>query len=159
MDRLIFPSVPVRPCHRLVRHSPTLGDRPTGLLPTLGMIRSIATWGAELGWRGQKVWEKEFARVQYQALRKITGAISGTAIDKVNRMAGIEDVWTHMDNNQARAVARCIEDPSKLGDIMPRGFGDEGGGVIDDELAAEDGRQWNDHGPRWVKMEGKRDSF
>ena len=35
MDRLIFPSVPVRPCHRLVRHSPTLGDRPTGLLPTL----------------------------------------------------------------------------------------------------------------------------
>ena len=26
-----------------------------------GMVRSIATWGAELGWRGQKVWEKEFS--------------------------------------------------------------------------------------------------
>ena len=39
-----------------------------------GMIGSIATWGAELGWRGQKAWEKEFARVQYQALGKTTGA-------------------------------------------------------------------------------------
>ena len=34
-----------------------------------GMIRCIATWGGELGWRGQKSWEKEFGRLQYQALR------------------------------------------------------------------------------------------
>ena len=32
--------------------------------------------------------------VQYQALRKATGAIQETEIDKVNRMVGIEDVWT-----------------------------------------------------------------
>ena len=57
-------------------------------------------------------------------------------------------------------MARCIKYLLKLGDIMPRGFGDEGGGVIDDELAEEeDGRQWNDYGPKWVGMEGKRDGF
>ena len=48
------------------------------------MIRSIAMWGAELGWRGQKNWEKEFSRLQYQALRKATGAVLGMAAEKVN---------------------------------------------------------------------------
>ena len=38
---------------------------------------------------------------------------------------------------QTRLVARQVEDPSKLGDIMPVGFGDEG--MIDDELAEEEG--------------------
>ena len=33
-----------------------------------GMIRSIATWGAELGWRGQKAWEKNFGQLQYQEI-------------------------------------------------------------------------------------------
>ena len=123
-----------------------------------GMIRSIATWGAELGWRGQKAWEKEFCRLQYQALRKATGAVQGTAADKVNQMAGVEDVHTHMDNNQVRFVARSVEGPSKLGDTMPVGFGDER--MLDDELAEEGGgRRWDDHGPQWVNKEGKKDGF
>ena len=49
-----------------------------------------------------------------------------TATDKVNRMAGVEDGTTHLDNCQARFVAR-------LGDIVPVGFGDEG--VIDHGLS------------------------
>ena len=123
-------------------------------------MRSIATWGMELGWGGQRAWERELGRLQYQALRKATGAVRGTAIDKINRMAGVEDACMFMDNSQARFIARCIEDPSKLRDIMLREFGDEGGGGIDDELAEEEeGRRWNDHGPRWVGMEGKRDGF
>ena len=122
------------------------------------MIRSIARWGGELGWRGQKAWEKEFSRLQYQALRKATGAVQGTASDKVNQMAGMEDVPTHLDNNQVRFVARQVEDPSKLGNIMPVGFGDER--MLDDELAEEgDGRRWDDHGPQWVNREGKKDGF
>ena len=43
-------------------------------------------------------------------------------------MAGVEDAKTHMDNNQVRLVARSVEDPSKLGYMMPVGFGDAGGG-------------------------------
>ena len=61
---------------------------------------------------------------------------AGNCNRQVPSKAGTEDVRTHMDNNQvrlvARCVARCVEDPSKLGDIMPVGFGNEGGGVIDD---------------------------
>ena len=94
------------------------------------MIRSIATWGAELGWKGQKNWEKEFSRLQYQALRKATGAVQGPATDKVKQMARVEDAHTHLDNNQVRAVARVVEDPSRLGNFIPAGFGfgDAGGG-------------------------------
>ena len=70
-----------------------------------GMIRSIATWGAELGWRGQRNWEKEFSRLQYQALQKATEAVLGTAAEKVNQMAGVKDVDIYLDNNQVRFVA------------------------------------------------------
>ena len=70
----------------------------------------------------------------------------------------MESVDIHMDNNQVRLVARCVEDPSRLGDMMPVGFGDSR--MMDDELAEEgDGRRWNDHGPQWVNKEGKNDGF
>ena len=31
------------------------------------MIRSIAMWGAEIGWRGQKAWKAEMQKLQNQA--------------------------------------------------------------------------------------------
>ena len=41
---------------------------------------------------------------------------------------------------------------------MPVGFGDVGGGVIDDELAEDgEGRRWDDHGPKWLGKEEKKD--
>ena len=70
----------------------------------------------------------------------------------------MEDITTHLDNNQIRFVARQVEDPSKLGDILLMGFGDDA--MLDDELVEEGvGRTWNDHGPQWVAKEGKRDGF
>ena len=36
------------------------------------------------------------------------------------QMAEVEDVKTHLDNCQARFMARCAEDPSKLGDIRQK---------------------------------------
>ena len=123
-----------------------------------GMIRSIATWGVELGWRGQKKCEKEFSWLQYQALRKATGVVQGTSAEKVNQMAGVEDILTYLDNTQVRFVAQQVEDPSKLGDMLPVGFGDDA--MLDDELVEEgEGRRWNDHGPQWVATEGKKDGF
>ena len=63
-----------------------------------------------------------------------------------------------MDNCNARFLARCVEDPSKMADIMPWGFGDER--MRDDELAEKgEGRRWNDHGPEWVNKEGKEDGY
>ena len=51
-----------------------------------------------------------------------------------------------------------MEDPSKLGDIMPMGFSDER--MANDELVEEgEERRWNDHGPEWVGKEGKKNGF
>ena len=114
--------------------------------------------GAELGWGGQKAWEKEFSRLQYQARWKATGAVQGMSAEKVNQMTGVEDILMHLDNNQARFIVRQVEDPSKLGDILLVGFGDND--LLDEELAEEgEGRRWDDHGPQWVAREGKKDGF
>ena len=55
--------------------------------------------------------------------------------EKVNKIAGAENVDIHLDNLQIRVVARSVEDQSKLGDILLVGFGDVGGGEVDDDLA------------------------
>ena len=73
-------------------------------------------------------------------------------------MAGVEDVDIHLGNNQVQFVARQVEDPSKVGDMLPVGFGDST--MLNDELAEErEERRWNDYGPQWVAKEGKKDGF
>ena len=42
------------------------------------MVRIVALTRAELGWGGQKEWEREFERLQYQRLRKCTGVVLGS---------------------------------------------------------------------------------
>ena len=43
------------------------------------IIRTIALWGAEVGWRGQEKLRKALKSLQYQGLRKCSGAPYGTA--------------------------------------------------------------------------------
>ena len=72
----------------------------------------------------------------------------------------MEDIRTHFDNNQVRAVPRVVEDPLKLGAILLVGFGDAGGRFIDDELTEEGGGwRWDDHSPQWFATERKNDGF
>ena len=93
-----------------------------------------------------------------QALRKATSAVQSSSGELVNWMVGAEDVFffffmisirirrsgmakqaqdvaTNLDNSQARFMARCVEDPWKLGGIIPMGFGDES--IVNDELTEE----------------------
>ena len=61
------------------------------------MIRSIATWGAELAWRGGRHGGVEGMG---EGVRAVT--VPGTPennryrINKVNRMIGVEDVVMHL---------------------------------------------------------------
>ena len=64
------------------------------------MIRSIAMWGSEIGWRGQRDWRVEMQKLQNQALRKCTGAAHGSSGEKVERIAGVEPVDTVLDGAQ-----------------------------------------------------------
>lgn len=49
-------------------------------------------------------------RLQYQALKKVTGAVQGSSMDKVNKIVGVEDIDTIMQVAQARFTAKNIAD-------------------------------------------------
>ena len=108
---------------RLLGSLSSMGSSQWGISPTswrqlyTGMIRVVALWGAELGWKGQKAWVKEFEKLQYQALRKCTGATLGASREKVNLMARVEDVQTILNSSQVRYLARCAADPSTTQDL------------------------------------------
>ena len=79
-------------------------------------------------------------RFQYQALKKATGAVQGSSIEKVDKITGVEDVDTTMKSAQTRFVARSIADPTGVGDIW---LGCE----------TEVGRYWRDKELRWAPKE------
>ena len=81
------------------------------------MIRTIAAWGAELGWRGQHNWKEAMTKLQYQSLRKCTGAVRGSKRDKVDKIAAVESVKTFMSAAQARFLSKSMADPSGVGDL------------------------------------------
>ena len=101
----------------------SMGSSQWGISPSswrqlyTGMIRVVALWGAELGWKGQKAWLNEFERLQYQALRKCTGATLGASREKVNYIARVEDVKTILDSTQVRCLARWATDPATTSDF------------------------------------------
>ena len=79
-------------------------------------------------------------RLQYQALKKATGAVQGSSIEKVDKIAGVEDVDIIMKSAQTRFVARSIANSTGVGDIC---LGCE----------TEVGRHWRDKELRWAPKE------
>ena len=109
-----------------------------------GMVRTIALWGAEIGWRGQREWETQFERLQYVVLRKCTGAIIS-----VNHLAGVEDVGTILEARQTRYMARCMCNPTTTMDIWNKA------------LSSKVGRHWTDFSGPWIQYEKvkKKDGY
>ena len=66
----------------------------------ISMIRTIALWGSELGWSGQRDWEREFNRLQYQALRKATQAIKGSRMTSQHRNGGTTEQANEKDHER-----------------------------------------------------------
>ena len=112
-----------------------------------GMVRTVAVWGAELGWRGQKEWKREFERLQYQALQKCTGAVLGSNKQKFNKIAAVEDVETILNTGQAKYITRCMADPSTTDDIWEK------------EVPNKTGRPCNDHHTPWNPPKGSNFFF
>ena len=76
----------------------------------IGMIRTVATWGAEWGWQGQKRWVEKLEKLQYDSLRRCMGAVKGTRKEKIRTITGVEGVSTYLDGVQARFVARMAKE-------------------------------------------------
>ena len=90
------------------------------------MVRAVASWGVEIGWRGQKEWRQEMTLLQNAAMRKALGAVKGSSGRKVNAIAAVEDVKTFAKAATGRFLSRTLCDPSRAGI-----------GVVDDEIAGK----------------------
>ena len=136
---------PLPPSPRIIsRPLAGLGNSAWGLTPLswrqayTGMIRTIALWGAEGGWRGQEKWRRALRSLKYQSLRKCSGAPQGTVHNAVNMITGVESIETKMDAMQARFVARSMCNASAMEGLWPADF----------EKSEEEngrGRHWTDH--------------
>ena len=80
-----------------------------------GMIRAVASWGVEVGWRAQKEWRTEMESLQYNALRKCTGAVVGAERSLVSKVAGVEGVECFAEGACGRFLARTMADPERAG--------------------------------------------
>ena len=81
------------------------------------MIRAVALWGAELGWRGQRDWEEEFEKLQYQALQKCVNMIHGSKRELISQTAGVEPPRMALDTAQARLMGKLMRDLSYMDDL------------------------------------------
>jgi len=72
------------------------------------MIHTIALWGSELGWRGQRDWEKRFEQLQYQPLKKCINATHESKIELVSQIAGVESPRMALDAAQARLMGKIM---------------------------------------------------
>ena len=81
------------------------------------MIRAVALWGAELGWRGQKDWEENFEKLQYQALKKCVNTTHGSRRELVSQIARIETSRMALDTAQARVMGKLMRDSLYMDDL------------------------------------------
>ena len=98
-------------------------------------------WVSELGWRGQRDWEKEFKQLQYQALKKCVNATHGSRIELVSQIAMVESPRMALDAAQSRLMGKIMQDTTALGDL-----------IFDDgtERNREAGREWDDFGQEYT---------
>ena len=94
-----------------------------------GMVRSVASWGIEVGWRGQREWRVMMEKLQYATLRKCTGAVVGARKEFVRKIAAVEGVETFARAAAGRFLARTMCDPARAGvagnrDVVMAGAGE-----------------------------------
>ena len=93
------------------------------------MIRSVASLGLEVGWRGQREWREMMQKLQYAVLRKCTGAVVGAMKDSLWKVAAVESVEVFARASAGGFLARSICNPSRAGvakdvDSAMEGMGD-----------------------------------
>ena len=93
------------------------------------MVWSVASWGLDVAWRGQREWRGLMEKLQYAALRKCMGAVVGARKESVWKVAVVESVEMFGRALVGRFLARLMYDPSRAGvavdfDSAVEGMGD-----------------------------------
>ena len=81
-------------------------------------------------------------KLQYKAVRKVTGAYHGARQDTLENIAKVEPVQTKVWDMQVRAAARILEKGTQ-DDLITK---------VTDTRNTEGGRDWMDHSAAWVPV-------
>ena len=123
-----------------------LGNSRGGLAPTAwrqvytGSIRAIATYGWELGHTEPAM--ERLRKLQYKAVRKITGAYYRARQETLETIAKVEPTQTKVWDMQVRAAARILE-KGVQGGLLTK---------VKETRDAEGGRDWTDHSAAWIPV-------
>ena len=90
------------------------------------MVHAVASWGVEIGWRGQRECRHEMTLLLNAALRKTLGALKGSSARKANAIPTVENVQTFARATSGRFLARTLCHPPRTGI-----------GVVDDRIAGQ----------------------
>ena len=91
------------------------------------MVRAVASWGVEIGWRGQTEWRHEMTLLQNAAMRRTLRAVKWSSGRKSNAIAAVEDVETFARVATGRFLARTLCDPPRAWvDVMDEGIAGKG---------------------------------
>ena len=74
------------------------------------------------------------AQLQYTSLRKATGAVLGSRMMTVERIAGVKPVEIHLDALQASFAGRGIADPSIIEEPLAVGMNNQYPGSLEEEI-------------------------
>ena len=130
-----------------------LGTSRGGLSPSAwrqvytASIRAIATYGWELTnatSNPTKLATERLRKLQYKAVKKITGGYHGSRQDLLEQIAKVEPVQTKIWDMKVRAAARILE----------KGIQDDLIRQAEDNQRKRRGRDWKDHGLTWAAVKG-----
>jgi hypothetical protein len=107
---------------RLKSLSSTQGLAP-GLIRRIQIaaVQSVALYGAELWWRGQKTWAQDIQKLVNKQARAITGALKTTPIAPLIREANLTPADPLLDDKQRKYALRALKLPSDhpINSILP----------------------------------------
>ena len=75
------------------------------------MVQSIALYGAEIWWQGQKTWAEDIQRLINRQARAITGALKTTPIGPLVKEAALTPAVSVLEDRQRRYALRALKLP------------------------------------------------
>ena len=108
--------------NRLKSISGTYGLSP-GLVRRIqiAVVQSIALYGAEIWWQGQKTWAEDIQKLINRQARSITGALKTTPIGPLVKEAALTPAVPLLEDRQRRYALRALKLPTghPINDLLP----------------------------------------
>jgi ribonuclease HI len=87
----------------------------------IAVVQSIALYGAEIWWQGQKTWAEDIQRLINRQARAITGALRTTPIGPLIKEAALTPAVPLLEDRQRRYALRALKLPAgnPINDLLP----------------------------------------